>query len=75
MRRGEDYLLSKPIRTKNHEGKLYDLMENFVKNEYVFFPATTKKDMLDAMSRVYDMQLQPPMIVNEQDVMPEVVED
>src|SRR3990167_5905282 len=75
MRRGEEYLLSRPIRTKNHEGKLYDLMEYFVKNEYVFFPATTKKDMLDAMSRVYDMSINPPFIHTEQDIMPEVTND
>lgn len=75
MHQGNDFLISKPIKVKNDEGRLYDLMEYFVKNEYVFFPATTKKDMLDAMSRIYDMQLQPPMIISEQDVLPEVVED
>lgn len=72
---GEDFLISKPIKVKDGDGKLYDLMEYFVKNEYVFFPATTKKDMLDAMSRIYDMEVQGPMIVNEEDVMPEYVED
>ena len=73
--RGEEFIISKPIKAKNEDGKIYDLMEYFVKNEYIFFPATTKKDMLDAMSRIYDMQVTPPMLINEQDVMPEAVED
>ena len=73
--RGEEYLISEPIKAKNEDNRVYNLMEYFVKNEYIFFPATTKKDMLDAMSRIYDMEVTAPMNFDEQEVMPDPVED
>jgi len=42
----------------------------------LFFPATTMKDFLDAMSRFYDLNMSPPqVIVKEEDVYPEHYED
>lgn len=72
---GEAYRISKPIRHKNEEGRLYDLVEWFVKNEYLFFPNTTAKDFLDATSRIYDMEPVPPIIYSEADVLPLVAEE
>ena len=69
------HLIAQPIKQKNHEGKLYDVVEWFIRNEYLFFPNTTQKDFLDATSRIYDMSINPPMIINEEDLVPEVVED
>jgi hypothetical protein len=70
--RGNGYLCSKAIKRKNHEGKLYDLVEWFQNNEYLFFPASNLKDMLDAMSRFYDLEnFNPPQIVKQEDCMPE----
>lgn len=71
----QGYLVAKPIKRKNHEGRLYDLVELLVANEYLFFPATTAKDMLDSMSRFYDLEMMPPMIVHEADILPEWYED
>lgn len=70
-----EYLVAKPIKQKDENGKLYALMEYFVRNEYMFFPATTAKDMLDAMSRLYDMEVTPPMLYDENDILPAVTED
>jgi hypothetical protein len=69
------HLVAKPIKRKNAEGRLYDLVEWFVANEYLFFPATTAKDFLDAMSRIYDLDIQPPVIMSERDVLPEYAGD
>ena len=72
---GREHLIAKPIRQLNHEGKLYDVVEWFTRNEYLFFPNTTQKDFLDATSRIYDMEINSPMLINEADLVPEVVED
>lgn len=74
-RRGKGYLLAQPIKRKNESGRLYDLVEWFVSNEYIYFPATTAKDFLDAMSRIYDLDIRPPIIYNEFDVYPEYAGD
>lgn len=64
------FLPEKPIKRKNDEGRLYDVVEWFTQNEYLFFPATTMKDFLDAMSRIYDLDIEPPMIVADEDTLP-----
>jgi hypothetical protein len=45
-------------------------VEYLVNNEYLFFPATTAKDLLDAMSRFYDMNMNPPAVYREEDLIP-----
>lgn len=74
--RGQDYLLSKPIKRVNHEKKVYNLVTWMLANEYMLFPATTNKDFLDVMSRIYDMEdYVIPGTYNESDTMPAVMED
>jgi hypothetical protein len=70
-----EFLIAKPIKRKNSDGRLYDLVDYLVSNEYLFFPATTAKDMLDSMSRFYDLQILPPMIISETDLLPDWYED
>lgn len=71
---GQDYLLSKPIKRIDENGKVYDVIEKMKKNEYIFFPNTTLKDFLDALSRIYDMNISAPMVYSQSDLMP-MVED
>jgi hypothetical protein len=73
--RGKGYLAAKPIKRKNEDGRLYNLVNYLISNEYLFFPATTAKDMLDAMSRIYDLDMSPPKKYRDQDVLPEYVGD
>ena len=68
---GQAHWIAQPIKQKNHEGRPYDVVEWFIRNEYLFFPNTTKKDFLDATSRIYDMSINPPMIIDERDLYPE----
>jgi len=75
MARGKGYLVARRIMRKDENGKLYNVVERFIKNEYLFFPATTWKDFLDAMSRIYDIELNPPQVVREQEVLPEPAPD
>lgn len=72
---GDKHLLSQAIRKKNHEGKVYDLMEWFINREYLVFPNTTMKDFLDALSRIYDMEISAPILYYESMDPPEVMFD
>lgn len=72
---GLEYLVAKPIRNINEERIVYNLMKYFIDTEFLFFPNTTAKDLLDATSRIYDMEYSAPVIINETDTLPEVMED
>lgn len=74
-RRGKPYLISQRIMRKDENGKLYNVVEKFIQNEYLFFPATTAKDFMDAMNRFYDLEMRPPMIMHEADVTPPALSD
>jgi len=71
IKRGKPYLVATRIMRKDENGELYNVVERVIKNEYLFFPATTWKDFLDAMSRIYDLDMRPPQVVREQDTLPE----
>jgi len=69
------YLIAQPIKRRNHEGKVYNVVQWMLDNEYAFFPATTNKDFMDAMSRIYDIDMHPPQVIHEKDLVPEYVGD
>jgi hypothetical protein len=67
---GEGYLVAKPIRKADENSRVYDLVQYMIDNEYLFFPAG-QKDMMDAMSRIYDLAISPPKIYHDADLIPE----
>jgi hypothetical protein len=54
-RDGELWRLLKPLRRKDEDGNIYDLTRVFFE-EYSFFPFSPRDDLIDAMSRLYDME-------------------
>lgn len=73
---GKKHLVSKQIRRIDEEGKVYDLVEYLIDNEYLFFPNTTNDDGLDALSRLYDMDPKPPIPMSyRKKITPEAVAD
>jgi hypothetical protein len=71
--RGEAYRILTPVKQKDHEGNVYALNAKFL-NEYLNFPSPNfPDDFLDACSRIYDMDYQPPVIIDEQALEPEVM--
>lgn len=68
--KGKGYLCARPIMRKNQDGRVYNLVEWYKRNEYLFFPATTAKDFGDAMSRIYDLDVQPPQFLKDEDLNP-----
>lgn len=72
-KQGEAYRVLTPVKQKDHEGNVYALNAKFL-NEYLNFPSPNfPDDFIDAASRIYDMDYQPPMIIDEQMLEPEVV--
>lgn len=60
--RGQGHLAAAPIKRKDENGKPYDLTAELI-NEMLFFPFAQHDDLIDAVSRIYDMEPLPAQIV------------
>ena len=69
---GDASLIARPIKQKDENGRLYDVTQRMIDNEYNLFPAV-HVDMLDAMSRIYDIQAAPPQLLFSDDLEPEAL--
>ena len=67
---GASYRLAKRIRRKDSEGNLYDVSDQF-RLQVHYFPFGGLKDLVDAASRIYDIEPSPPVYVNETQLEPE----
>lgn len=56
---GQTFMLSRRIINVDEDGKSYDMCKWLKENEYDLFPSI-HPDFLDAMSRIYDMDMRPP---------------
>lgn len=56
--RGEAWRIISPIRRLDEDGNIYDLTRIFFE-EYRLYPFATHDDLIDAMSRLYDMEPRP----------------
>lgn len=70
--REHGYRIAKPIRRKDSDGNMYDLTIQF-KEQVHFFPFGGLKDLVDAASRIYDMEPSPPVMYDEASLEPEIV--
>lgn len=68
---GQGFRVLQPVKRKDHEGNLYGLNKKFL-DEYLFFPFAVHDDLIDACSRLYDMDYQPPVIIDQGSCEPEV---
>lgn len=67
-------LVAKAIKRVDEEKHIYDLTWKFIE-EYQFFPFGRYKDLIDATSRIYDMDVTAPEIIARQSSEPNVYHD
>ena len=67
---GYGYRVAQRIRRKDHDDHIYDLTEQF-RLQVHYFPFGGKKDIVDAASRIYDIEPRPPVLVAREELEPE----
>jgi hypothetical protein len=72
MGQGYDYRLARPILRLDENGHKYDLTER-LRSQVSFFPFGGLVDVIDAVSRIYDMTPIAPEYVDQQSLEPEFV--
>ena len=71
---GQPWRVFDPTRRPDHEGKLYSLNKTFI-TEYLTYPFSVHDDVLDATSRIYDIDAAAPVIVDNSALLPLIYED
>lgn len=71
---GSPSRVAKPISKVDSDGNLYDLSRHFIEQQ-MLYPFAPLKDLIDAASRIYDMDPRPPILIDEKDTLPEVFAD
>lgn len=69
IKSGSSDLVAKALKCADAEGKLYDLTLTFIE-EYSSFPYGRLKDLIDAVSRIYDMDPQGPTLTSAELIEP-----
>ncbi|MEP2578688.1 MAG: hypothetical protein ABJH75_13895, partial [Roseibium sp.] len=59
--RGEPFRVMTPIKRRDEDGNVYDLFRVFAE-EFAFFPFSPRDDLIDAVSRIEDMDAVGPML-------------
>lgn len=73
-RDGNSDLVLQPIRRCDHTGKVYNLTLNFVQ-QFLAYPFVIHEDLLDATSRIYDMEAKAPILIDDKMLEPVVYAD
>ena len=71
---GQAFRIFRPVMRRDHEGNVYSLNKGFLE-EYLHFPFSAKKDLIDAASRLYDLDPVPPIVIDERATEPEAFND
>lgn len=71
---GSADLVAKAIKRYDEEKKVYDLTVRFIE-EYTTFPFGQHDDLVDAASRIYDLEIRPPVIISRQATEPALFYD
>jgi len=67
---GYEYRIAKPIIRRNENGELYNLADRF-RMQVAYYPFTGLKDLIDAVSRIYDMEPRAPEFIDSTVLEPE----
>ena len=69
---GYDYRIARPIIKRDENGSLYNLSERF-KMQVSYYPFAGLKDLIDAVSRIYDLDVRPPEYIDSSILEPELL--
>ena len=67
---GHAYQVAQRIRRRDHEGNIYDLAEQ-LREQMHYFPFGSLKDLVDAVSRIYDVEATAPLMHEQGSFEPE----
>lgn len=70
----QPYRVCRPISKVDSENNLYDLSRHAIE-QIMFYPFAPLKDLIDAISRIYDMDARPPVLIDQSELEPEVFND
>jgi len=70
----QPWRILKPMRRRDHENKIYSLNREFI-IEFLTYPFSTHDDFLDSASRIYDMDVRPPVLIDDKMLEPQVYDD
>ena len=71
---GQGFRIYKPVQRRDEEGRLYSLNKNLLE-EYLTFPFCAHDDLIDAVSRIEDIDPQTPIIIDDRALEPEIYDD
>lgn len=71
---GSSFRVVKALGRVDSENNLYDLTRQFIE-QAMLYPFAPLKDLMDAASRIYDMDPRPPVLIDESETLPEVYAD
>lgn len=69
---GYEHRIASAIVKRDHEGVAYNLWERF-RLQLSMYPFIERKDLIDAVSRIYDMTPSPPSFIDSQILEPDYV--
>lgn len=69
---GQNHRIARPIKRVDENDDVYEVWTKF-KEELGFFPYGAKKDLIDATSRIYDMEPTAPATHDDGDLEPEYI--
>ena len=71
---GQAFRVYSPTIRRDEEGRTYSLNKNFLE-EFLTFPFCAHDDLIDAVSRIYDIEPMPPILIDERSLEPETYTD
>ena len=72
MAEGYDYRIARPIVQRDENGQLYNLADRF-RMQVGYYPFAGLKDLIDAVSRIYDMDPRPPEFIDNSILEPDIL--
>jgi hypothetical protein len=71
---GRPFRILAPIRRMDHEGNIYSVQKRLIE-EFLTYPFSPHDDAIDCLSRIYDMDIAAPIIIDESELEPETFID